>query len=374
MTAASAALALVILGAIASVIYIQLRHAGLVALVIAGPLVSAAAVWLAPFPAGPVENGANALVFGVVTAQLIAAGIVRRVCNGEPPRKAASISCGEIARSVGPILAAVLIASIAFTVDRGMRVNCAGAGIAMLGGFGAALGVGGLAGLLPYSEDFIARANRLHERRAGMLQFVSTVTETRWSLSVTGIAMVFATLAGFGARGMHLQYGVTAPPWVFYIPLLVALIFAGLAFAVRDWRLAMGMTLTLALIAALAVWALASAWRPLNAMTGLWFSMVLSMVAAPLAVFAAHVYRAMRDGDGLAAALLRTLGDNGPAVIFASTASIILWLPLVLFGILWPAIMSIASLFSLIVFPALATTIYALFPRYRGVDEVFGRR
>ena len=48
-----------------------------------------------------------------------------------------------------------------------------------------------VASLLPYSEDFVSRANRLRELRERRTEKLAAVTEPRWGLSLTGIGAVF---------------------------------------------------------------------------------------------------------------------------------------------------------------------------------------
>ena len=85
--------------------------------------------------------------------------------------------------------------------------------------------------------------------------------------------------------------------------------------------------------------------------------------------------RLLRQGDELLAALAQAFQREGPPVVFvglfltavwAGHAALGLWAPLDFTAIL-------AIFLGLAVFPALAVAIHTLLPRYRSVDDVFGK-
>jgi hypothetical protein len=92
--------------------------------------------------------------------------------------------------------------------------------------------------------------------------------------------------------------------------------------------------------------------------------------------------RSMRDGDDTANALARALQQEGPGAFFAAmysaTPALVLPVTSLLLGhfFLLPELATaIASgVAAFVAFPALVTAIYKLLPRYRTVEEVFGKR
>src|SRR5262249_5320193 len=145
-----------------------------------------------------------AFLFGEVCALLTAAKFVRDICYGVAPRDAARSACLETAGAVGPMFLA--LAALIFVFSAQNRVVIA-AIVVSAAALGAALAAGWCAQYLNYSEQFIARANRAREWGERQAELLLWVTQTRWSLSVTGMAMVLAAIAFFGANGLHFQDG-----------------------------------------------------------------------------------------------------------------------------------------------------------------------
>jgi len=372
VTAAFAALAIAIPSAAASVVYVQLRHFGLTTLVMAAGLLPMAVSVLVPLRSG-LGHPLAALVLGVVTAQLIAAAVVRRVCIGGAPGDASLGACAEAFRVMGPIIAAALCAMVVLASAQKVRMQYAGVAAMMLTTFAAALGAGAIAGLLPFSEDFITRTNRIRERRDRWVGQAAWIVQSRWAVSVTGIALIFAALAAFGMKPIQFFHDETLHLWIYFFA-FIALLFGGVLFVARDWRLAMAATLTLLLMVALALWAIAREGRPLGYGTALWLGQVLLIAALPLAVSAAFVRKAISEGDDPAAAFLRALYEHAPTIVFAGATSSILWIAIAVFHIWWPLVAALSSIFAPLIFPALAMTIHTLLPRYVSIEEALNKR
>jgi hypothetical protein len=112
--AALAALA-VSFGVSAAVVYLQLRHLGLTALVLVAPALAIAAVDLV-YPGGPLAPDLLQLLawaFCVVFGQLFAQRLVRGVSDGLSPRKAFLSACKDLDGVVGPVAAATTLPAIA---------------------------------------------------------------------------------------------------------------------------------------------------------------------------------------------------------------------------------------------------------------------
>jgi hypothetical protein len=353
------------------VLQFQLRHFGLTALALFAPfpfLCVACLLW------GRAETYAGfSYVFGIIVAQITAARIARGICDGLVPRATVFQALRNSLKVAGFLAISAAAWMLATDMTAPSLENVAGA-MTLFAAFFGVLAVMSTAAWLAYSEQFIARANQARERRERWIEHLLFITETRWSLSITGVALIFFALSAFGMRPLR----VLADPWL--VERLVGLaifVFAGAISITRDWRLGMALTLTLALLAALGFWAYARGAVPMMRGDLLILSILLATAAVPLAMLASSVSAYLRGGDDAASALSRGLQDEGANAVIAAVLSIIPWCVVALAGgaMRFPLAISIASLFSaLLIFPAIASTIYTLLPRYRTVDEVFGRR
>lgn len=366
------------LTAAGAVVYFQLRHAWLAALTVAGPVPGLAAGWwtASQWTSAGIEFAPVAYVIGLVLAQTIALRIERGVCDGIEARSAVRRACGGVARAAGPALAVSLLSIAVFALDARTSARCGAAEFLVLAVSASVFAATPLAILLPYTENFVARANRQRELLERLSDAMSGVTQTRWAFSVSGIALVFAALAGFGMRGLRVD------PEYFRAILIVlaaaaSLVSAASLVVARDWRLAVAMLLTQGLVAALALWAVARGGHVLSADMTIRFAVVLSAVTIPAMLVAFVAGQGLRARDDVAAALAHALRQNWSGGGFAALAAALLLFAAILplQGPAWPVVMAAASLVATpLVFPAFATALHALLPRYRTVEEVFGRK
>jgi hypothetical protein len=105
---------------------------------------------------------------------------------------------------------------------------------------------------LPFSEDFVARANRLRELRERRLENIAAVTEPRWGWSLTGIGVVFLAPGVFRLAVAARDGG---RPFALEIWLAAAVVTAGAALAAtRDWRRSLCGAIALGLVALIGCW------------------------------------------------------------------------------------------------------------------------
>jgi hypothetical protein len=355
----------------AVILQFQFRHIGLTALALFAPfplLCVACLLW-----ARSESYAGFSYVFGIIVAQITAARIARGICEGLMPR-AAVLQALRYSLKVAGFMAIGSAAWMLATDMAAPSLENVAAAITLFVAFFGALAVMNAAAWFSYPEQFIARANQARELRERWMEHWLFITETRWSLSITGVALIFAALSAFGTRPLHVQ----ADPWLAErLAGLAIFVFAGAISITRDWRLGMALTLTLALLAALGFWAYARGAVPMMRGDLLILSILLATAAVPLAMLASSVSAYLRGGDDAASALSRGLQDEGADAVIAAVLSIIPWCVVALAGgaMRFPLAISIASLFAaLLIFPAIAHTLYTLLPRYRTVDEVFGRR
>jgi hypothetical protein len=190
-------------------------------------------------------------------------------------------------------------------------------------------------------EDAIARGNRQREMLLRIFAYPAHLAEPRWSMSFTGAGLVLAVL-GYSRISHH------PPAFDWLSCALIALIVMMLS---RDGRSA---------LAALAVSALL-----------LIFTGGVSGAQLLFLLFVLILARAAKGwcaaGETAPIAFLHTIENIGPPILFAGLAAMIAAFPPG--GV--PAVLHAAySLVgSLILFPAFAGTLYALFPGRRSIEE-----
>jgi len=368
----SAAVIAVSLPAVAAVAYFQLRHAALAALAISFPLVFVAG-FSALFYTEAAQYGPYAFLFGVICAQLTGAKFVRGVCNGATPRDVARRACLETAGAVGPVFVVYFLVALIFAMNAGIPQQAVAAIFVSAAALGAALAAGWFAQYLRYSEQFIARANRVRERGERQAEFLLWVTQARWALSVTGIVLVLAAVAFFGTKGLRIHDGAQS---MGYLAAAIVLLPAAFLATARDWRCAVALTLAFVPIVMFTLWTLAREGFAIGPPDLLIFGIVLLAALAPMTVFAGQISRAMRAGDDHASALAKTLWDETLSVFLAG---LVLILPTLFKAIALetvpPVLVTalVAQVSALVAFPALMETIYAMIPRYRSVEDVFSK-
>jgi hypothetical protein len=231
-------------------------------------------------------------------------------------------------------------------------------------------------GLVHLDETAIARANRGAERFGNRAARIDFLAEPRWALSTAGIAVVLFTLAFFDrARGPdgQLHYAIlmlwrTRP--VASLGMLVAMFAMGLAW-LRSWRLALAVSLASAGVVSLYAWLAFRIGLTPALDTRFWDYVPIrswEMLAPGMALTAGLVFlvaAGIAPEDDIGAAL----AGRGHAACCIALAATVACLPTP--AVLMPAAALVAAL---VLLPAFHVAISTLWPRYRSVDEVFGRR
>lgn len=359
-----------------ALVYLYLRHAGLVAAALVAPLAAAgAAAWLAY---DRFDNEADFAVlagmFGVVFFCAVADRMSRGICAGMTPGRAAMRASLVLFFAVGPALVGVVALALAFAASSAVRSAGIAAFEASLMVFAASLAAIWATVPFPYTEQFIGRANRAREWRSRQGARLAFLGETRWALSITGIAAIFAVLAVFGARSVpfYPALGGLADPAV-----AIVLAFAAFLASARDWRMAAAMTATVLLMFALERWALSYRLAYLSERDTLWTAALFLPAIAAMCLIAARWNDCLREGDYVGAALQRSLEEEAPGAVFASAIVAVFWLTQTLS--VWRVTPALAAAFMSfaagpLIFPALAMTIYALLPRYVSIEEALNKR
>ncbi|HEX4295702.1 MAG TPA: hypothetical protein VHZ29_16320 [Rhizomicrobium sp.] len=358
----------------ATLIYLYLRHAGLAAVALAAPLAAAGtAAWLAYDRFDNEAVFALAGIFGVAFLCAVADRMSRGICAGMTPGRAAMRASLDSLFIVGPALAGVVALALAFAASTPVRPVGVAIFEALPAVFAASLAAVWATALFPYTEQFIGRANRAREWRARQGARLAFLGETRWALSITGIAAIFAALAVFGAKSVpfHPALGGLADPAV-----AVVLAFAAFLASARDWRMAVAMTATVVLMFALERWALSYRLAHLSERDTLWTAVLFLPAIGAMCPIAARWHGCLREGDGVGAALRCSLEEEGPGAVLASAIVAVFWLirTLSVWRVSPALIAAFISFAAPLVFPALAMTLYRLLPRYVSIEDALDRR
>lgn len=281
---------------------IHLRHAGLAVLVAVAPIPGFLIAAAAGIPLSPVLS----YLPGYACAVFLADEIAQRVAAGiERPAQDALRGLG-LTGCVAIVAAAIPMAAI---LPFSKSSDTVAALLTTIGaGFSALLLVPLAASLLPFGENFITRANRLREWRERMLEHLA-ITQPRWSMSVAGIAIVFAVLGFFGAESLRIA--INAQLQIAVGAAAALPVFAAAFIATRDWRRALSVPLALIIPASIALWGLARIHVPLDLQSLLWSARMLGLASVPIIFIAAEASRYLSD-DAASLALQR----KGAAVIF----------------------------------------------------------
>jgi hypothetical protein len=353
---------------LAAVAYWLLRHVYLAALTVAAPVCVLVSVLFLP-------NAwrSQSLVIGMFVAPICAMLIFdrasRSICAGAVSRAAFASARREALAAIAPVLVAYIVALFALLPG---WVVWARDALDVAAGFAIALALGAAATSFSYSEAFIARANAARERRERLFESPAGLSETRWSLSVSGIALALAAVAVFGIRGFDVAIDWRLSAEFAGSAVLLAAAFAAIT---RNWRLTLAATLAALLAALLAFWMLAQVLPESMTTLVLWFGLFLELVA--MSVFVLRLSRYVNRDETPSAAIAMTLREQGPATV---AASLVLAAAAVINVLLFdqasiasfmPIIAGLAA--ALLFFPAFGNVLYWLLPRYRSVDEVFKR-
>ncbi|HEX4302192.1 MAG TPA: hypothetical protein VHZ78_05335 [Rhizomicrobium sp.] len=350
-----------------TVAFVCLRHAGAAAVAVLAPLPGLLAAGPFALAGGAAySNLLAAYALGYLVAICVSGDIVRRVLEGADAETAARGALADILLPAGVVMLAGAALVIGWLFRGVPRLGLSAAAELIAVTLSALLYTSFAATLLPFGESFFANANRTRERRESLVRLAARVVEPRWGMSLSGAALVVATLGGFAAQPVLAQPAL----WAASLLLLFLAAFA----AGRDWRDALAATLALAtlMLASLMLWG-----RVTRHLTAASFLDIATAAAAALFVVATMLWRIRSyRGDMANVARLRALEDMGLAPWFGAlggAAAILPWI--VLHGSI-AALAAMAVLVGaagLIAMPALATALETLIPRRRSVDELYGR-
>jgi hypothetical protein len=356
-------------GVSCAVFYIQLRHwiFALPALVPPIAVFSSAAL----LRQNAMDQALIAALFGTLCALSLGDQMIRGVSAGLVRRELASKASRFVMFAAGPVFTAYLLSLCADALILDDWHTCAT--IALLFAVSFAVAFAGLwfCAFVPFSEQFVARANAARERRARMLEHFFPTIQPRWAFSMAGISVVLGAIAVFGIRDAHVHW-IARIAYCFPLGLFFALM--GFGVIAREWRMTAALILATLFSGTLLFWAFMRR-DPYPDL----FSMgaMLALSSVPLNVIAARARQYMREGDDTASALAAAIRCEGAtAVALGAILGLTGLLATATYAALSPALVfALSSMFAaLLLFPALTITIYTLFPRYRTVDEVFGRR
>ena len=342
---------------------VQTRHLGLAALTALAPLPGL--IWAAPLSDGASFGAVPfmAYAFGFAVAALLAQAIAERVLDGkddEYPWRAA-----------GAALALMLVLAVFWfwgTDASGAAVQAVTDAVLCAASALVLLPMG--ASLLHLDESFVARANRVRERRRRILERLAFLATPRWALSFTGIALVFLALGWFGAEPLMRTGGAA----LLLRLASVGVVIAGAGVFARGWREGLAVGLIGAVVCFLSLWATAVGARDVVAPVGV---LLATSVALFLALHAGR--RALRYSarETPLEAWRRTIEDTAGSQVFAGAGALSALLPAVA---VWPgyaplAIALFAAGFSgTVLAPAAVTALVSLLPRRRSVEDLYGSR
>lgn len=362
-----------LIGAI--VAFVHLRHAGLAVLTALAPLPGMIAAGAFAVQSGLSVSALLAVYgFSYLTGSCLGGDIWRRILDAAGPAAAAREALARIIvpAALGILVAAALIVGWLFRDAR--LLGLGGACELGAGALSALVFVPFASSVMWFREGFFVAANRARERREGLLRVATLVIEPRWGMSLSGIAIVFATLGWFGAEPVLLRSVLLAQPALWGASAL--LVFLVSIAAGRDWRNALAAVLTLAALTLLGLFLWARSTGHLSTPT--FIELVIGAAAALLPILMLVVWsRTYRwSGDTLAVARLRAIEDLGLAPWFGVAGAGAAALPWVLLHgsvAMLSAMFLLAGAAGLLAMPALATALDSLMPRRRSVDELYGR-
>ena len=357
----------------AGVAFVQLRHAGLAVLVAVAPLPGMIA-------AGPVSSelavsGFLAVYgFGYLAAACFAGEIVRGVLDGVAPVEAARATLARFGLPIALSAVAGAILTAGSLFRQAPATGMGAAGELVCAGISVMAFVPFAAAVLSYGESFFVVANRLRERREGLLRILAMAAEPRWAMSLSGIALVFATLGWFGAAPLLPRHGLLSETALWGASALG--IFVVAHSVGRDWRDAIAATLALAALALMSAWLLG---RAVGHLTAGAFA-ELALVAASALLTMTSLIAASRgfrtSGDRPQTARLRAIECLGVAPLFGSLGAagdVAPWIALHGSNVALSATFLFAGAAGLLAMPALATALETLMRRRKSVDELYGR-
>ena len=317
------AAALVLVGFVS---FIHLRHVGLAAVTAAAPLLGIVAAGLWSRGLGIAE------ILAIYGAGSIAAGlaggeIVRRILQ-EGVDGAARLALARlfVPCVLATLAGAALLAAWLFRATPMLAVHTAGVLVASVayGALGTTFG----ASVLPFGEGFHTAANLVRESRERMLRITTAIAETRWALSVTGIALVLGVLGWFGAGPFLAHTSLIYKPAIWGAAALG--VFLVTFAAGRDWREGVAATLALAAFNLVVLWLWGAATEHHLRVTTIQIVIASSAAFLPMLAIIRGGWRFRVSGDEPSVARLRALENLGAAPYFAVAAAVAAMLPWIL--------------------------------------------
>ena len=287
----------------AAISFVHLRHLTLAPLVGVAPLPGL----FAAHAFGAVNPLATALCIlpGLACAMFASDDIATHIIAGADVRAA----CEGVLRKIATGAAGIGIAGSGLSLysadPHGLAVLAATVGA----GVSALLVVPLGAAFLAFDEDFVTRFNRVREWRERMTDMFAIAAEPRWSMSITGIAIVFAVLGFFGAGSAPIAY-------VSIVTLLLACTVAGFGLT-RGWRRALSLPVVMFVLSLLGAWGFARAGEGRAVMA---LMQTLGICIVPLLSMAAEAGRNADTPGASSLALMR----KGPVTFFFFVAAILI--------------------------------------------------
>jgi hypothetical protein len=333
--------------------YTQFRHIGLALAAALAPLPGYGVAIALHMPSQPL-----AYLCGFFAALVLSSEIEARICDGVSAR-AASKQTAEMSFPilVWPIALTVCAPAVLLFVANDFSPLAFSLAVGLCGASALIVVLAALR-FLPYGEEFIARANRLREKRERWLDGLAFVVQPRWGWSVGGIALIFAILGFSGGENSGAEWPFASPA---ASPMLAAL-FAIFAYVTtRNMRRAAAFLLAVAVLGCLTFWICGRIAFDAGSLP-----LAIALASGPALIVAGQATAFARAGDNVAVATLRSLEQLATPVAFFCLAGVPV---LCIFGA-FGAAMLIASggIAALVVFPALTTAIYDLLPPRVSLD------
>lgn len=333
----------------------HLRHAGLAFSAAFGPVPG---ILIALALGQPSAVAALLYLPAFACAVFLADDIAQRIATGIDREIAVQDALAGLAASAGLAVLVPVVGLAAAFIFSGLRTELAAAVATIAAAITVIAIVPLSATFFSFDEDFVTDTNRLREWRERMLDTVTVVARPRWALSVTGMAIVFAVLALFGARNIAISPGNAIILGCFSAAALVA----GFGLT-HDWRRILSVPAVLLLTVLLAFWAFARAHIAFDLHNFFLLLQILAVCFAPLFLGSAEAGRYLSEDNAIAASL--ALLRKGPAIISfflvaafmsietGNAAMILAECAILLFG-------GVGALFFQ---PAIAVALEALFPQ-----------